>query len=140
MQFPEIFENTMISHLGIEFLEPEGCGRDAVYRATMPVNERTCQHMGVVCGGASLALAEITAGYGSVAALGAESGKFAVGQQVSASHVAPAPLGSLLTASAVPMHLGRSSHVWSVDITDEKGRRICTALVTNAVVDAPAPR
>ena len=129
----DIFRDTMISNLGIEFLPPE----DGIYRATMPVNSHSCQHMGVVCGGANLALAEITAGYASIHTLGEQSSSFAVGQQVSANHIASAPLGSVLTASATALHLGRTSHVWSVDIADQNGRRICAALVTNAVIRKP---
>jgi len=102
---------------------------------TMPVTPRVHQPFGLLHGGASLALAE------SAASLGANQacppGKVALGQEINANHLRPKRDG-ILRATAVPVHIGRTTQVWTIDITDEAGRLICVGRCTLAVVDAPS--
>jgi uncharacterized protein (TIGR00369 family) len=100
---------------------------------TMPVTPRVHQPLGLLHGGASLALAE------SAASLGANQacppGKVALGQEINANHLRPKRDGTL-RATAVPVHVGRTTQVWSVEIRDEADKLICVSRCTLAVVDA----
>lgn len=89
--------------------------QDDVAEAELEVTERCCQPFGVVHGGVNLALAENLAGHGSLRLCA--PGQGVCGMQVSGSHVAPAPLGSVLHARATLLHRGARTHVWNVDIT-----------------------
>jgi 1,4-dihydroxy-2-naphthoyl-CoA hydrolase len=122
-------EGTMVGHLGIRFTE---VGPDFL-RATMPVDERTRQLMGVLHGGASAALAETV---GSFAAnLCVDPGRYyCVGQEINANHVRPVAAG-LVTATAKPFHIGSRSQVWHIEIHDEHQRLACVSRLTMAVVD-----
>ncbi len=101
-------------------------------RATMPVNERTHQPFGVLHGGASVALAETV---GSLAAmLCIDPDYMALGQDINANHLRSVSSG-LVTATARPFHLGRSSQVWHIEIRDEQERLVCVSRLTMAVVE-----
>jgi len=101
-------------------------------RATMPVNERTHQPFGVLHGGASVALAETV---GSLAAmLSVDPGYMVLGQDINANHLRCISSG-LVIATARPFHLGRSSHVWHIEIRDEQERLVCVSRLTMAVVE-----
>ncbi|MBA3671590.1 MAG: hotdog fold thioesterase [Gemmatimonadaceae bacterium] len=100
--------------------------------ATMPVDERTRQPYGQLHGGASVALAETVASIGGTAAIDRE--RFAaVGQEINANHLRAIREGTV-TAVALPIHTGRTSHVWSVEIRDESGKLICVSRCTLAIV------
>jgi 1,4-dihydroxy-2-naphthoyl-CoA hydrolase len=100
----------------------------------MPVDERTVQPMGIVHGGASVALAETL---GSVAAwLSTEETKAAVGLEVNANHLRPVSSG-WIQARCSPVHLGRTTQVWQIDLSDDSGRRTCVSRITMAVIDRP---
>jgi 1,4-dihydroxy-2-naphthoyl-CoA hydrolase len=101
---------------------------------TMRVDHRTHQPMGVLHGGASLVLAESAASTG--ANLACPAGMVAVGQEINANHLRPKTEG-VITATAVPVHIGRSSQVWSVEIRDEAGKLVCVSRCTLAVVPTP---
>src|SRR5262245_39054514 len=102
--------DTLASHVGIRFTE---VGPDFL-RATMPVDTRTHQPFGLLHGGASVALAETI---GSVAGhlVLSESGKGVVGIEINANHVRGARSG-LVTGTARPLHLGRSTQVWEIRV------------------------
>ena len=100
-------------------------------RARMEVTHTVCQPFGFLSGGASLALAETLAGYGSLALC--EEGEVPLGVQVSANHVHAVPLGGVVLAVARIISRTRSLHVWNVDITDEEGRLVSTSRVTNCI-------
>ncbi len=115
--------------LGIEMLEltPQRVV------ATMPVDQRTRQPFGILHGGASVALAETVASFGAVALIDRE--RFvAVGQEINANHLRP-KLEGVVTATGVPVHVGRSSQVWSIEIRDEQGKLVCISRCTMAVVE-----
>ncbi len=108
--------------LGIEIIE---VGTDRVV-ATMPVDGNR-QPLGLLHGGANAALAETI---GSVAAvLNAPDGRIAVGLELSCTHHRAAR-GGLVTGVCTPLHVGRSTSTFETVITDEEGRRTCTARLT----------
>ena len=114
--------------LGIEILELTG---DRVV-ATMPVDDRTRQPFGSLHGGASIALAETVASLGAVARIDRE--RFvAVGQEINGNHLRPKTEG-IVRAVGTPVHAGRTSQVWSIEIADEQGRLVCISRCTLAVV------
>ena len=117
------------SALGIEIVELTG---DRVV-ATMPVDDRTRQPFGLLHGGASIALAETVASFGAVAHI--DRARFiAVGQEINGNHLRPV-FGGTVRATGVPVHLGRTTQVWSIEIVDEQGRLVCISRCTMAVVE-----
>jgi 1,4-dihydroxy-2-naphthoyl-CoA hydrolase len=100
--------------------------------ATMPVEGNT-QPYGLLHGGASIALAETLGSIGS-AVHGQTLGKAAVGVDINATHHRSATSG-IVTGVATPAHLGRSSATYEVVVSDERGKRLCTARITCALVD-----
>jgi 1,4-dihydroxy-2-naphthoyl-CoA hydrolase len=122
---------TLADTIGIRVTE---IGPDYL-RATMPVNSQTHQPMGVLHGGASVALAETI---GSLAAnLCVDSSQhICMGQEINANHLRPVSSG-LVTATARPYHIGKRSHVWSIEIRDEQDKLVCVSRLTMAVIDLP---
>jgi 1,4-dihydroxy-2-naphthoyl-CoA hydrolase len=123
-------QNNMIGLLEIEILEATV---DRVV-ATMPVQAKVHQPFGLLHGGASVALAE------TVASLGAylnvmDSGMGAVGLEINANHLRGKKDG-VVTATATPIHKGRITHVWQVEIRDEAGKMVCVSRCTLAIVPA----
>lgn len=99
--------------------------------ATMPVDARTQQPFGLLHGGASVALAETL---GSVACqLTLEEGQQCVGLEINANHLKGVRQG-LVTGTARPLHTGRSTQVWQIEIEDEAGDRVCISRITLAVI------
>ena len=124
--------STLVEALGIRFIE---VGPDFL-RATMPVDQRTRQVMGVLHGGASAALAETVGSFG--ANMCVDSSRYVcVGQEINANHLRPVPAG-LVTATARPFHIGARSHVWHIEIHDERQRLVCVSRLTVAVIDRQA--
>ena len=100
--------------------------------ATMPVDERTRQPFGILHGGASVALAETVASLAG--AMNADlSTHMVVGLEINANHVRAKTEG-VVTGTATPIHVGRSTQVWQVLIVDEQQRTICVSRCTLAVV------
>jgi 1,4-dihydroxy-2-naphthoyl-CoA hydrolase len=119
--------------LGIEILE---LNDDRVV-ATMPVDARTHQPFGILHGGASVALEETVASLGATGRIDRKT-FMAVGQEINANHLRAKSEG-VVTATATPVHVGRSSQVWSISIVDEAGRLICISRCTLAVVPRRQP-
>jgi len=120
----------MSSFLKIEFTE---IGTDYLI-AKMPINERTTQPMGILHGGASVVLAETV---GSIASnfyvTATNKGQYCVGQSINANHIRPASKG-FVYAKCRPLHLGKTSHVWSIQITNEDKKLVCQSRLTMAVI------
>jgi 1,4-dihydroxy-2-naphthoyl-CoA hydrolase len=124
------FHVFMAEHLGIEFT---GFGEDWM-SATMPVDRRTLQPMGLLHGGASVALAET---------LGSVAGNLCldfprlrcVGQEINANHIRAVTTGTV-TGTARPFHLGARSQVWQIEIRDPVGELACVSRLTLAVIAA----
>lgn len=130
-QLNQRFRGTMLSHLGIEFLE---IGEESL-KARMPVDERTIQPAGILHGGASATLAE---SLGSMAAnlCVDPTKKVCVGLDINANHVRSVSSG-WVTGIVTPIHVGKSTHVWQIRIEDEAGRLVCISRITMAVLNAP---
>jgi 1,4-dihydroxy-2-naphthoyl-CoA hydrolase len=124
-----IGSKSMPGYLGIIITE---VGEDFV-RATMPVNAHTHQPFGLLHGGASVALAETLGSMGSVLCIDSER-FMAVGQEINANHIRGVASG-LVTATARPWHLGRTSHVWHIELRDEDAKLVCVSRLTIAVVE-----
>ena len=124
------YEHSMVGNMGIKFL-PET--DDNTFRATMPVDHRTRRPGGILAGGSSLALAETVAGFASLRLC--PKGKQCFGIQISANHIAMVKDGDTVTATARPIHLGRTTHIWNVDVVSSKGKLISSVRVTNFICD-----
>ncbi len=119
--------NTAVSHLGIEFLE---VGDDFI-TARVPVDERTRQPFGLLHGGVSVVLAETL---GSVAAnCACPVGHQAVGLDINANHLRSVKTG-WVTGTARPVHIGRTTQVWQIDMVNEAGEPTCASRITMAVL------
>jgi 1,4-dihydroxy-2-naphthoyl-CoA hydrolase len=120
---------TMVTHLGIEFTD---IGEDFV-KAKMPVDQRTHQPLGLLHGGASVALAETL---GSVAANCCvdTSKQYCVGLEINANHIKSVKSGFVI-GTTKPIHVGKKTHVWEIRITNEEGELICVSRITMAVID-----
>jgi len=121
--------DTMGEHLGIEIVD---IGPDYI-EAKMPVDHRTMQPDRILHGGASVALAETL---GSVAGtMCVDRVRFqVVSQEINAIHLRPAT-GGQVTGRARPIHLGRRSQVWNIEITDDRKRLICVSRLTIAILE-----
>ena len=116
-----------VSHLGIEFTE---IGPDYLC-ARVPVDERTKQPYGLLHGGVSVVLAETL---GSMAAvLACPPGHRAVGLEINANHLRAVTSG-WVTGTARPVHIGRTTQVWQIDMCNEAGQPTCVSRITMAVL------
>jgi 1,4-dihydroxy-2-naphthoyl-CoA hydrolase len=120
--------NTLMEALGIRFVE---VGEDFL-AATMPVDARTHQPLGLLHGGASAALAETLGSAAANCCLDATT-EYAVGVEINANHLRGLREGQV-TGNARPLHLGRRTQVWETRIEDEAGRQVCVSRLTLAVV------
>ena len=118
----------MGQHLGIEFTT---VGEDFI-EARMPVDKRTKQPYGLLHGGASVALAETLGSVASHFLINTELFQ-AVGLEINANHIRSAKEG-FVYGKCLPLHVGGSSHVWDIKISDEKGRLICISRLTVAII------
>jgi 1,4-dihydroxy-2-naphthoyl-CoA hydrolase len=121
--------NTMTEHLGIVFTK---IGEDSI-EATMPVDHRTHQPMGLLHGGASVVLAETL---GSVAATCClDMGKqYCVGLEINANHIKSVREG-IVTGTTRPIHIGKRTQVWEIKITNEQQELVCVSRITMAIID-----
>lgn len=121
--------NTMSEWLGIEFTEIN----TNYLIAKMPVDHRTTQPLGVVNGGAFCALAETV---GSMAAnLCIDRSKFvALGLDINANHIRSASKGWVY-GKAMPLHIGKTTQVWEIKITDDEGKLCCISRLTMSVIE-----
>jgi len=125
-----IQRNTAVSHLGIEFLE---VGDDFI-RARVPVDARTIQPYGLLHGGVSVVLAETLGSTG--AACAAPAGHRVVGLDINANHIKGTTSG-WVTGITRPVHIGRTTQVWAIELTNDAGELTCVSRITMAVL---APR
>ena len=126
--------NSLVDHIGIRITE---IGEDFL-RGTMPVDARTKQPFGLLHGGASVALAESLGSLAGTMCLDATK-EMAVGLDINANHVRAVTDG-VVTGTARPLHVGRSTQVWEIRIEDEQERLVCISRLTLAVVPRPSPR
>lgn len=122
-------KNNMCETIGIEIVE---LTPNSII-GKMPIDHRTVQPMGILHGGASVALAE---SLGSIASnLIIDPEKFiCVGLDINANHLRPASSG-FVTAEATPIHIGKKTHVWSIEIKNETGKLVCISRLTMAIIE-----
>lgn len=120
---------TMAEHLGIQFT---AIGEDFI-EAKMPVDHRTHQPLGMLHGGASVALAETL---GSVAAAYCLdlTIQYCVGLEINANHIKSVKDG-FVYGTARPVHIGKKTMVWEIKIVNEKKELVCVSRITLAVID-----
>jgi len=126
-QLKDLAAETMVAHLDIEITE---IGDDYI-KGTMPVDHRTRQPMGILHGGASVALAETIGSYAAYMAV--EPGSQCVGLEINANHIRSVKSGQV-TGTARPLHLGRSTQLWDIRITDAQGHLVCVSRLTMAIL------
>lgn len=128
LQLQSLGKGTMSEHIGIVWTE---MGEDYI-KAAMPVDHRTIQPYGLLHGGASCVLAETI---GSVAsAMVTDRDKYyCVGLEINANHIRSARKG-LVTGTAIPLHLGTTTHVWDIRIHDEEEKLVCVSRLTVAIL------
>ncbi|MCL6445791.1 MAG: hotdog fold thioesterase [Alicyclobacillus sp.] len=124
-----ILKHTLMETLGMHLVEATA---DKVIM-TMPVDHRTVQPMGLLHGGASLALAESAASLGTVLNIDTET-QAAVGLEINGNHIRSARSGTV-TAVATPIHRGRTTMVWDIRITDDHGHLLCISRCTVAIIN-----
>ncbi len=122
-------KDTMAQFLGIEWTEIG----DNFLKAKMPVDQRTKQPYGLLHGGASCVLAETI---GSIAsAMVIDQDRFqCVGLEINANHVHSATSG-YVHGIAMPLHLGKSTHVWDIRIYNENEKMVCVGRLTVAIIE-----
>lgn len=125
------WKNCAIGHLGIEMVE----AGDDFLKARMPVDERTRQPAGLLHGGASVVLAESLASCAAAFTID-RSRQHCVGLEINANHVRSVKEGYVVGV-VTPLHIGRTTHIWHVMITDQQDRLVCVSRVTMAVLDNP---
>jgi 1,4-dihydroxy-2-naphthoyl-CoA hydrolase len=124
-----MLKGTAGESLGIQITEQ---GSDYL-RGTMPVDSRTKQPFGLLHGGSSVALAETLASFAGFLCLDPDANQQAAGLEINANHLRAVTEG-VVTGTARPIHLGRTTQVWEVRIEDDKGRLTCISRMTAAVV------
>jgi len=120
----QLSSNTMNELIGIRFIE---VGENYL-KASMPVDHRTRQAYGLLHGGASATLAETVGSVASVLVLDPEH-YYCVGVEISASHLRGVKDGQVI-ATAMPLHIGLSSHVWEIKIVDQQNKLVCASRLT----------
>jgi 1,4-dihydroxy-2-naphthoyl-CoA hydrolase len=125
----KLSRNTMAENIGIEFT---AIGDDYL-EAKMPVDPRTHQPLGLLHGGASVALAETM---GSVAATCCidVAKQFCVGLDINANHIRSVRQG-FVKGTTRPVHIGKKTQVWEIRIVNEKEELVCISRITMAVLD-----
>jgi 1,4-dihydroxy-2-naphthoyl-CoA hydrolase len=120
-------DKSMSTFLGIEIMDVG----DDYLTARMPVDERTRQPYGILHGGASCVLAETLGSIAGAFCVDMQT-QIVVGLEINANHLRPAKDG-YVTGTVRPIHIGRTTHVWDIKITNEKGDLVCISRLTLAV-------
>jgi 1,4-dihydroxy-2-naphthoyl-CoA hydrolase len=126
-----IGNGSMSGYLDIEFTE---VGDDYLV-AKMPVDHRTIQPFRILHGGASVVLAETLGSVASVLCIADMSKYQAVGVEINANHLSSAREGTVVYGTVRPIRVGRTMHVWNIEIKDERGKLVCVSRLTVAIVE-----
>jgi 1,4-dihydroxy-2-naphthoyl-CoA hydrolase len=122
-----VHKDTAVERLGMEFTE---VGDDFI-TARVPVDKRTRQPYGILHGGVSVVLAEALGSCG--AAYSSPEGHRAVGLDINANHIKSASSG-WVTGTARPVHRGRTTHVWQIELRNDAGELTCVSRITMAIL------
>jgi 1,4-dihydroxy-2-naphthoyl-CoA hydrolase len=128
-EFKAKHAQTLPGLLGIELGE---VGPDFA-RARMPVDARHIQPFGILHGGCSVVLAETLGSYCSLMCV--EPSKVCVGIEINASHLVAVKAGDVVEAVCRPIRLGRTLHVWQIDLSRSDGVLTCVTRLTTAIQD-----
>ena len=121
-------KGSMSDFLGIEFIE---IGHDYL-KATMPVNERNRQPIGILHGGANVVLGETIASTAANAVINI-SKQYCVGLEINTNHIRSVK-GGIVTGITKPIHLGRSTQIWHFELFNEANKLTATGRMTAAVL------
>lgn len=121
-------KNTLMETLEIVYTD----AAEGFLEAKMPVNSRVHQPMGLLHGGATVALAESVGSAASLLFVNPELQEVR-GIEISANHLRSKRYG-VVTGTARIVHKGRSLHLWEIRVTDEEGRLISLCKITNMVL------
>jgi 1,4-dihydroxy-2-naphthoyl-CoA hydrolase len=121
-------KNTLMATLEIEYID---AGEDYL-TAKMPVNPRVHQPMGLLHGGATVALAESVGSAASFLFINSEKQEVR-GIEISANHLRSKREGTVFCTAKI-LHKGRSIHLWEIKITDEEGQLISLCKLTNMIL------
>lgn len=127
-QLNERGKNTLAEFIGIQFTE---VGDDYLI-ATMPVDNRTKQPIGILHGGANVVLAETMASTAANIVIDIEK-QYCVGLEINANHIRSTTEGVVI-GKTYPLHIGRTTHVWQVEIKNELGKLTCVSRMTASVL------
>lgn len=128
----QVSHNTMVEHLGIEFVE---IGDDYL-KATMPVDHRTVQPMRLLHGGASAVLAETMGSVASMLCVDDIATQAIVGTEINASHLRSGKEGETVYGIVQPIKIGRRTHVWRIQIfSSTTDKQLCESRLSVAVID-----
>ncbi|WP_424810740.1 PaaI family thioesterase [Roseococcus sp. YIM B11640] len=111
---------------------------DDFIRGEMPVDERHIQPFGIIHGGVSVVLAETLGSLGSMMAC--DPGFQAVGLEVSATHLRPNPKGGTAYGYCKAVRIGRTIHVWNIELRRDDGELFCVSRLTTAIVERKPAR
>jgi 1,4-dihydroxy-2-naphthoyl-CoA hydrolase len=128
-QLKERSKNTLMEHLGVEYLE---FGNDYL-KARMPVDSRTKHTAGILHGGASAALAETLGGVAASMCIDRER-KRIVGLEINANHIRQVT-GGWVTGITTPIHVGNTTQIWEIKIYNEEDKLVCISRLTVANID-----
>lgn len=121
--------NTMVEATGIEFIE----FGDNYLKASMPVDHRTVQPMRILHGGANVVLAETLGSVASILCLDDMNSQGVIGVEINANHLRSAYEGSVVYGTVTPVRVGRTLHVWQIEIRDAEEQLLCTSRLTTMV-------
>mgnify|MGYP000102847631 CR=1 FL=1 len=124
----QMSKNTILEVLDIQTVE---IGDDYLI-ATMPVDKRTHQPLGLLHGGASAVLIESLGSIGSTLIVDMKTHGI-VGLEINANHIRAVKTGKV-TGTAKIVHCGRKTHVWQVDVRDEEQKLVCTGRLTVMII------
>jgi 1,4-dihydroxy-2-naphthoyl-CoA hydrolase len=125
-----INKNTLGGHLGIEVIE---VGDDYI-KAKMPVDKRTKQPMGLLHGGASVALSETMGSIASVLILDDITKESIVGIEINANHLKSVKSGSVYSITK-PIRIGKKIQVWNTEVYNEANELICVSKLTTMRIE-----
>lgn len=129
-QLNKMSKNTLVENLGIKFTKIE---KDQI-TATMPVDHRTVQPMRLLHGGASVSLAETIGSVASVLLINPKTHSV-VGTEIGASHIKSGKEGTIVTAVCKAIHIGRTSHVWEIKVTNDQDQIVSLVRFTTRIIE-----
>ncbi len=126
-----ISKNTLLETLEITITE---IGDDYII-ASMPVNKNTVQPFRILHGGASVALAESLGSVASMLCISDLAKQQPVGIEINANHLKSAPEGTIVFGKVSAIRVGKTMHVWNIEIKNEKQELICISRLTVAIIN-----